>query len=563
MADRLSPALRDPTGLSWGRFAEPWRATLILIGLATLIRAIDTLGFSPYPLIEDEAHYWEWSRRLDWSYYSKGPGIALLIRLATEVFGTSEGGVRMVAVLSSGVTALAIAGLTKDLFRASALAGRAAFFAAAVFMLTPMFQITSILATIDGPYLACWALAAWCARRATRRGSVWAWAGFGAAIAAGFLVKYTILLLVPGIALYVLLHRRTSRSVRARPLGPVLALMIASLGLLPVIIWNAQHDWDTFRHLLGHLGSAAGDQPTANTESWSPLWTLELIGIQVAGLAATTGMIIAAIGGALRHRGRSNPNWPGQLFCMCAAAPILLFYLGVTFVTEAEGNWPIAGFITLISMAGYTLVNGLVIHRGRLAIWFDRPIPRPRAGLFRRRPETFRQLTWNGILAVGLVTGVLTLRPTWVVAVVEAATGKEINIGRLVSGEALALDAYKVGQRVEQETGEPVVYITQHYGRSSLLAFYIPGNPVVYSASAFTGGRRTQYDLWPETDLARVDLQGRNAILLGATLGQWERYFERVEEIEGGLPGDHKFRSAFIGYNCTGFAEQTPAEPAP
>jgi hypothetical protein len=43
--------------------------------------------------------------------------------------------------------------------------------------------------------------------------------------------------------------------------------------------------------------------------------------------------------------------------------------------------------------------------------------------------------------------------------------------------------------------------------------------------------------------------------LLGATLGQWERYFERVVEIEGGLPGDHKSRGAFIGYGCTGFGE--------
>ena len=33
----------------------------------------------------DEAEYWAWSRRLDWSYYSRGPLIAWLIRLSTVV----------------------------------------------------------------------------------------------------------------------------------------------------------------------------------------------------------------------------------------------------------------------------------------------------------------------------------------------------------------------------------------------------------------------------------------------------------------------------------------------
>jgi hypothetical protein len=36
-------------------------------------------------LSPDEAHYWEWSRRLDWSYYSKGPFVAYLIALSTAL----------------------------------------------------------------------------------------------------------------------------------------------------------------------------------------------------------------------------------------------------------------------------------------------------------------------------------------------------------------------------------------------------------------------------------------------------------------------------------------------
>src|SRR6202521_847724 len=41
----------------------------------------------PLELAADEAHYWDWSRHLDWSYYSKGPLVAWLIRLSCELFG--------------------------------------------------------------------------------------------------------------------------------------------------------------------------------------------------------------------------------------------------------------------------------------------------------------------------------------------------------------------------------------------------------------------------------------------------------------------------------------------
>jgi len=38
---------------------------------------------TPLDLSGEEAHYWEWSKRLDWAYYSKGPLIAVSIRLST------------------------------------------------------------------------------------------------------------------------------------------------------------------------------------------------------------------------------------------------------------------------------------------------------------------------------------------------------------------------------------------------------------------------------------------------------------------------------------------------
>ena len=58
-----------------------------------------------WPLSADEAHYWEWSRRLDWSYYSKGPMVAYLIALSTRLGGHTESWVRLPAVLLGTATA--------------------------------------------------------------------------------------------------------------------------------------------------------------------------------------------------------------------------------------------------------------------------------------------------------------------------------------------------------------------------------------------------------------------------------------------------------------------------
>ncbi|MEN2995294.1 MAG: phosphatase PAP2 family protein [Thermodesulfovibrio sp.] len=68
----------------------------------------------PIDLSPDEAHYWEWSRRLDLSYYSKGPMIAYLIALSTWIFGDNPLGVRILATVCSLLSSIFIYKLGKN-----------------------------------------------------------------------------------------------------------------------------------------------------------------------------------------------------------------------------------------------------------------------------------------------------------------------------------------------------------------------------------------------------------------------------------------------------------------
>src|SRR5262249_31397333 len=61
-------------------------AAALILGIS-LLRILYLAFDCPFDLASDEANYWDWSRHLDWSYYSKGPLVAWLIRLSCTLFG--------------------------------------------------------------------------------------------------------------------------------------------------------------------------------------------------------------------------------------------------------------------------------------------------------------------------------------------------------------------------------------------------------------------------------------------------------------------------------------------
>src|SRR5436305_11878151 len=67
------------------------------------------------PLFQDEAYYWEWSRRLAAGYFDHPPGIALLVRGGCSLLGPVALGVRVLPVLAGLVAAVTTAGIAARL----------------------------------------------------------------------------------------------------------------------------------------------------------------------------------------------------------------------------------------------------------------------------------------------------------------------------------------------------------------------------------------------------------------------------------------------------------------
>jgi hypothetical protein len=280
-------------------------------------------------------------------------------------------------------------------------------------------------------------------------------------------------------------------------------------------------------------------------------------------------MLFTVIEAMLRRRAEPDA-WPARFFAICLAAPILLFYLGVTLVTRAEGNWAMGGYITLIALSGWGVVDAIDRFHVLYDKWRSLPTPRPKWGIIRRRPELLRHMAWHWTVAAGVLFTLFALRADLVSAALRALGAPPVPIGRVTSAPDIAASVAAHQRALESDTGLEPFVIAQHYGRASLMAFYLPDRPTVYCASSLTGGRQTQYDQWTTeawgdlaTDLSDLTLLGgRPAVLMGGRIEQWRTAFNRVESL-GTLEGDHKSqREAFLGYGYRGFQEAGPPSPS-
>ena len=148
-ADDAALAGRDWAGLA---------ALLLLLPLLRLLVA-EAGGFD---LHFDEAQYWEWSQRLDWSYATKGPLVAWLIAASTALFGHGEWQVRLFAWLAYDLFLLLLFGFARQFWRSR----RAGWWAVALGLTTPLYFPLGQVMTTDVFLFVCWTWALWAVWRA-------------------------------------------------------------------------------------------------------------------------------------------------------------------------------------------------------------------------------------------------------------------------------------------------------------------------------------------------------------------------------------------------------------
>jgi 4-amino-4-deoxy-L-arabinose transferase-like glycosyltransferase len=488
-----------------------WRllAALLIVGSA-LLRLLYLALNCPLDLAPDEAHYWDWSRHLDWSYYSKGPLVAYLIRLSCELVGpwsrwltgSEMLAVRLPAVVCGSLLLLSLYVLTRQVFGREGLATAVV----AMALTLPLVAAGSSLMTIDAPYTCCWGWAlvlgyrAACgeALRSKRPGcgfpAPWAWPAAGLLLALGILAKYTMILWLPSFVCF-LLSSPAQRRLLLRP-GFWLMTGIAAAGCLPIVYWNVQHDWVSLRHVSGQAGLEEGE----GFRWWGPvsyvaMQFLLLLGVWfVAWLAALVA----------RRPGQAVSN--GERYLWWMSVPMFATFFLFSFRTEQEPNWPVTAYL-----------SGLVL----MADWLRQQL--------RSAWSWYRRWTLAWVLvacALGLGVTLLMHYSTLIQPQLAQLSGPATEerplplrrfdpTCRLRGWRHLAAEVDRVCAELRSRGIEPVL-ATSGWTFPGELAFYCSGHPQVYSLGLALGDRHSQYDLWRPNPLADPGVfRGRTVVFVG------------------------------------------------
>ena len=218
--------------------APPWLAVVALIAVLTLMRIVYA---SVLELRTDEAYYWTWSQESVLSFLDHPPGIAWFIRFGTAIFGDTNLGVRFAGIVAMLVTQLLLADIvcrvTHD-FRAIVFA--VLMPEAALYYGLLMAKVAPDVAMIPFAVAMLWALV-----RLHESGNARWWLAAGLFAGLALLSKFTAVMLAPAVLAFALVPDWRRRWLLSP--YPWLAVLIAVVVFLPVLIWNAEHDWASFR----------------------------------------------------------------------------------------------------------------------------------------------------------------------------------------------------------------------------------------------------------------------------------------------------------------------------
>ncbi|WP_185961554.1 glycosyltransferase family 39 protein [Telmatospirillum sp. J64-1] len=308
----------------------------LLLAIISLLNLLYALSLPVHP---DEAYYWVWSRNLQLGYYDHPPLIAYLNRLAASIFGDNALAIRMVAVACMSGAAFYI-----YLTARAAFGNAAGSVALLLCLVLPAVTVAYAITTPDSPLVLFWAMALHHGLRAAAlEGRTRDWLLCGLAAGLALLAKYTAVLFIAGLALFILLRRpRLLLSWK-----PWAGLALALLAFSPVIAWNAANGFESFLFQYHHGSS------DSFAVRWGPFF--EFLGGQF--LIASPVIFVLMVWAALRPRA----VWPSdsRLYLAILFLFPLCFFLWKGLFEKMQLNWAVPAII-----AALPLVADFILQRG-------------------------------------------------------------------------------------------------------------------------------------------------------------------------------------------------------
>lgn len=303
-------------------------------------------------LTPDEAYYWELARQTDWSYYDHPPMVAWLIALIRMIPGDTQIHIRILTIAGTAFISWVLFAIGRDELKNP----RAGFWAAVMLNFTPAGMALGFITTPDTPLAIFWSLGIYAFIKALNDTRDRWWIVTGLALGCGALSKYNMILFVPGVAIAILSFKRYRHLVTTRRYW--LMVLLAALGTVPILYWNSQHDWMSFKFQLD-------SRLAGNTRSLAHNLG-EFIGGQLGTIGLTLWPVLwfAALRNAWTAYKRNDEK---RFFLAWLTLPALLFFSYTGLRSKIEANWPQIAYLSTMLLAAEWLCEA---NKGRKRIYW-------------------------------------------------------------------------------------------------------------------------------------------------------------------------------------------------
>jgi 4-amino-4-deoxy-L-arabinose transferase-like glycosyltransferase len=382
------------------------------------ITAVRLVVAATMPLSADEAYYRVWAHALAPGYLDHPPMVALWIRAGTAFAGDTPFGVRLLGPLSALLGSLLLWSAGEGMAPGRGVGRRAAWLLNGTLLL----NAGAVVMTPDTPLLLFWtaSLAALARLMRTER-AMW-WLAAGAAAGLAFDSKYSAILLVPGVLVWVLavpsLRHWLSRW-EFWAAGVVAAALAA-----PVLVWNAGHGWVSF----SRQGGRAGD--------WHPAEAIGFLAEFLSGQIGLATPLLAALFAVGIWRCVRGGGWRAPVTGLLAATTLvpLAVFAQHALGDRVQANWP------AVLYPGAALATALTVEK-----------------------------FWRSAVALGLgLSGLIYLQAT--VAPFNLPRRLDFSLIRLAGWDDMA----RAAEAARIAAGADCV-AADEYGLAAELAYHLPG----------------------------------------------------------------------------------------
>lgn len=448
-------------------------------------------------LTPQEAYYWYYSLKPALSYFDHPPVAAYSIWLGTALFGKSFFGIKFMAVIWSLLTNLLlyITVLRHQDNRKIPEKKALALSAVILFNLTVFAHLYAMIIVPDTPLIFFWMLCIFLFQEYLNSNKKTYLLLAGISLGFGLMSKYTAIMIVPGIFIFLLL----SKDHRKRFADPSLyiALILAFVVFSGVIYWNASHEWASFKFQFGDR--------TSGLKSIRTKYIFQLIGSQIFLLTPLVFVLFSGMTGKLIKNWNDKKNL--QFFFLSG----FFIVAALTFISLkslVKMNWLLPGYLGLI-LATILLFN-------------------------------VREVAKKLISKIGIALSLLLIVLLHIIPLIP-----DLPLGEGNTWSGWSDSAQKIAKVQDQFGGPDSCFIfTNSYKAASLIKFYLPDDhdQEIYAQNIYNQPA-LQFDIWGKPGT----LYGKSALYIFDDRREYKNDLKKIKPFFDSLELVEIFEYSFSG----------------